>query len=151
MPFALNCIENNVQRALYCALCCRIYVEGEIRFPSPTPTVCFSLGRSDREELSVAQRPRRLARPRTSPFHGGNGGSNPPGDAKNAPARFWPLPRPGSVLLSNLCYSLGKAASFSGLAAAPTRQRLDLAKQKAPAFLPEPEQIELPKLPITVQ
>ena len=28
------------------------------------------------------QRPRRLARPRTSPFHGGNTGSNPVGDAK---------------------------------------------------------------------
>ncbi len=28
------------------------------------------------------QRPRRLARPRTSPFHGGNAGSNPAGDAK---------------------------------------------------------------------
>ena len=28
-------------------------------------------------------RPYRLARPRTSPFHGGNGGSNPPGDAKS--------------------------------------------------------------------
>ena len=27
------------------------------------------------------QRPRRLARPRTSPFHGGNAGSNPAGDA----------------------------------------------------------------------
>jgi hypothetical protein len=27
------------------------------------------------------QRPHRLVRPRTSPFHGGNGGSNPPGDA----------------------------------------------------------------------
>ena len=27
--------------------------------------------------------PHRLARPRTSPFHGGNGGSNPPGDAKS--------------------------------------------------------------------
>src|SRR5712692_6649841 len=26
--------------------------------------------------------PHRLSRPRTSPFHGGNGGSNPPGDAK---------------------------------------------------------------------
>jgi hypothetical protein len=26
--------------------------------------------------------PRRLARPRTSPFHGGNTGSNPVGDAK---------------------------------------------------------------------
>jgi hypothetical protein len=28
-------------------------------------------------------RPRRLARPRTSPFHGGNTGSNPVGDANN--------------------------------------------------------------------
>jgi hypothetical protein len=28
-------------------------------------------------------RPRRLARPRTSPFHGGNTGSNPVGDAKS--------------------------------------------------------------------
>ncbi len=29
------------------------------------------------------QRPRRLARPRTPPFHGDNTGSNPVGDAKN--------------------------------------------------------------------
>ena len=28
--------------------------------------------------------PRRLARPRTSPFHGGNAGSNPAGDANHA-------------------------------------------------------------------
>src|SRR5579864_3893736 len=31
--------------------------------------------------FSPATGPHRLARPRTSPFHGGNGGSNPPGDA----------------------------------------------------------------------
>ena len=30
---------------------------------------------------SFLKRPRRLARPRTSPFHGGNAGSNPAGDA----------------------------------------------------------------------
>ena len=30
---------------------------------------------------SFLTRPRRLARPRTSPFHGGNTGSNPVGDA----------------------------------------------------------------------
>src|ERR1035438_893579 len=30
-----------------------------------------------------SNRPRRLARPRTSPFHGGNTGSNPVGDAKS--------------------------------------------------------------------
>jgi len=31
--------------------------------------------------LSHQKRPRRLAWPRTSPFHGGNTGSNPVGDA----------------------------------------------------------------------
>ena len=31
--------------------------------------------------LQLRQGPRRLARPRTSPFHGGNAGSNPAGDA----------------------------------------------------------------------
>src|SRR6476661_7653584 len=32
--------------------------------------------------IPACTRPRRLARPRTSPFHGGNTGSNPVGDAK---------------------------------------------------------------------
>ncbi len=32
---------------------------------------------------SIRARPRRLAWPRTSPFHGGNTGSNPVGDAKS--------------------------------------------------------------------
>ncbi len=32
--------------------------------------------------FSPSERPRRLAWPRTSPFHGGNTGSNPVGDAK---------------------------------------------------------------------
>ena len=40
------------------------------------PVSCF-LQNSGRH----SKRPHRLARPRTSPFHGGNGGSNPPGDA----------------------------------------------------------------------
>ena len=35
--------------------------------------------------FQVPERPRRLARPRTSPFHGGNAGSNPAGDAKKIP------------------------------------------------------------------
>src|SRR5580704_70037 len=34
--------------------------------------------------LSCLIRPRRLARPRTSPFHGGNTGSNPVGDANHS-------------------------------------------------------------------
>ena len=34
-------------------------------------------------EPSSFQRPRRLARPRTPPFHGDNTGSNPVGDANN--------------------------------------------------------------------
>ena len=33
-------------------------------------------------KLPSGKRPRRLAWPRTSPFHGGNTGSNPVGDAK---------------------------------------------------------------------
>ena len=36
--------------------------------------------------------PHRLAWPRTPPFHGGDGGSNPPGDAT-----FWFLKRPESL------------------------------------------------------
>ena len=32
-------------------------------------------------QVPASSRPRRLARPRTSPFHGGNTGSNPVGDA----------------------------------------------------------------------
>ena len=37
MPFALPYIEKNVKHAVCCVLSCCIYVEGEIRFPSPTP------------------------------------------------------------------------------------------------------------------
>ena len=36
--------------------------------------------------------PHRLARPRTPPFHGGNGGSNPPGDASSFQRILFPLP-----------------------------------------------------------
>jgi hypothetical protein len=36
-----------------------------------------------RREPPPRKRPRRLAWPRTSPFHGGNTGSNPVGDANN--------------------------------------------------------------------
>src|SRR5208282_4000914 len=35
------------------------------------------------KQPSHPKRPRRLAWPRTSPFHGGNAGSNPAGDAKH--------------------------------------------------------------------
>ena len=37
VPFALLYIEKNTLGAVCRALCCCIYVEGEIRFPSPTP------------------------------------------------------------------------------------------------------------------
>ena len=37
---------------------------------------------------SSLSRPRRLAWPRTSPFHGGNTGSNPVGDAKFSAISF---------------------------------------------------------------
>src|SRR5229473_6008947 len=38
--------------------------------------------RSGGKQPSHPERPRRLVWPRTSPFHGGNTGSNPVGDAK---------------------------------------------------------------------
>src|SRR5450755_153444 len=38
VPFALHYIEKSALGAVCRALCCCIYVEGEIRFPSPTPT-----------------------------------------------------------------------------------------------------------------
>jgi hypothetical protein len=41
---------------------------------------CETPRRADRP-TRYRKRPRRLARPRTSPFHGGNTGSNPVGDA----------------------------------------------------------------------
>ena len=37
VPFALHYIEKSALGAVCRALCCCIYVEGEIRFPSPTP------------------------------------------------------------------------------------------------------------------
>ena len=44
-----------------------------------------TIGQSIEEpvKLNDSISPRRLARPRTSPFHGGNTGSNPVGDANN--------------------------------------------------------------------
>ena len=40
-------------------------------------------GEQEAPALTAVLRPRRLAWPRTSPFHGGNTGSNPVGDANN--------------------------------------------------------------------
>src|SRR5947209_3798098 len=47
----------------------------------PLSVVSIRLGLDEMTYLSAASGPRRLARPRTSPFHGGNTGSNPVGDA----------------------------------------------------------------------
>jgi hypothetical protein len=44
----------------------------------------------DSQVHPISPRPRRLARPRTSPFHGGNTGSNPVGDAN----KINTIPRP---------------------------------------------------------
>src|SRR5580704_6324405 len=46
----------------------------------------YKVGKSPRNLLNSMQSisPRRLARPRTSPFHGGNTGSNPVGDANHS-------------------------------------------------------------------
>src|SRR5258705_7242514 len=45
----------------------------------------YKAGKAPRNLLNsvLSTSPRRLARPRTSPFHGGNTGSNPVGDANN--------------------------------------------------------------------
>ena len=46
----------------------------------------YKAGKAPRNLLNSIEStsPRRLARPRTSPFHGGNTGSNPVGDAKHS-------------------------------------------------------------------
>src|SRR5438552_10433389 len=45
--------------------------------------VVWRPGEQEAPALTAVLRPRRLAWPRTSPFHGGNTGSNPVGDAKS--------------------------------------------------------------------
>ena len=53
-----------------------------LRQPSTCTTVQSGQGTEEPVKLNAVNSPRRLARPRTSPFHGGNTGSNPVGDAK---------------------------------------------------------------------
>src|SRR5260370_5559507 len=60
--------------------------------------------------LSADQlRPRRLARPRTSPFHGGNTGSNPVGDAKPTKhflySRGSPMRAADLILIKLACFA----------------------------------------------
>src|SRR6266568_2635989 len=47
-------------------------------------TLAAKAAHPDRACPERSQSPRRLAWPRTSPFHGGNTGSNPVGDAKHS-------------------------------------------------------------------
>src|SRR6476646_145628 len=67
------------------------------RLPLCSSVMAFDSGvghcyhRISGRRFSVLPRPRRLAWPRTSPFHGGNTGSNPVGDAN----------KPFSVLISS--------------------------------------------------
>ena len=79
-----------------------------LRQPSTCTTVQSGQGTEEPVKLNAVNSPRRLARPRTSPFHGGNTGSNPVGDANsfqeltgngrfaagtkrhNSVANFWP-------------------------------------------------------------
>ena len=59
---------------------CVLLAAAELRWQVLTPrrTPCYhELFHSN----PALRSPRRLARPRTSPFHGGNTGSNPVGDA----------------------------------------------------------------------
>src|SRR5438105_389486 len=50
--------------------------------PGSSPGRLIPTQRPSGIHTSTHKRPHRLAWSRTSPFHGGNGGSNPPGDAK---------------------------------------------------------------------
>ena len=50
----------------------------------PTPAGFCKPAQGASSLQAAHQRPRRLARPRTPPFHGDNTGSNPVGDAKNS-------------------------------------------------------------------
>jgi hypothetical protein len=51
--------------------------------PGSSPGRLIPMQRPSGIHTSTHKRPHRLAWSRTSPFHGGNGGSNPPGDAWN--------------------------------------------------------------------
>ena len=72
-----------------------------------------SLKECDREpSRGLALRPRRLARPRTPPFHGDNTGSNPVGDANQESTRYAPF-RQNFVGTKRHNFQL-RAASFTG-------------------------------------
>ena len=58
--------------------------------PGSSPGRLIPTQRSSDRHISPCKRPHRLAWSRTSPFHGGNGGSNPPGDA--CPVTSLPAP-----------------------------------------------------------
>jgi hypothetical protein len=53
-----------------------------LTLPTPIDTVEMVLPVKRVRPSTPNNRPRRLARPRTPPFHGDNTGSNPVGDAK---------------------------------------------------------------------
>src|ERR1022692_345704 len=62
------------------------------------------------------KRPRRLARPRTSPFHGGNTGSNPVGDAnKISNLSHIPIAKGPTVRQTYVIRLLGSELSQAGL------------------------------------
>jgi hypothetical protein len=92
------------------------------------------------------QRPRRLVRPRTSPFHGGNTGSNPVGDAKipNDSRDCWSWStRPISVQVAgrNLCeiFRTEKSQQAPPAVFRPLRQSfLRPLLLRLPIFLPSP-------------
>src|SRR3954469_22130819 len=65
----------------------------------------------------LPRRPRRLARPRTSPFHGGNTGSNPVGDANEinpcSKSRFSPGTQRGHATFNLTCPLLSVSRSIA--------------------------------------
>ncbi len=78
-------------------------------------------------------RPHRLARPRTPAFHGGNGGSNPPGDAKHEARAGAPRParaflRPGPIAGTRGLHSLSKTSRSSAAISNARTRRSSMAQ-----------------------
>jgi hypothetical protein len=74
--------------------------------PGSSPGRLIPTQTLSRIHASTRKRPHRLAWSRTSPFHGGNGGSNPPGDACNFNGlHSWHAKSPATCPSVRLCES----------------------------------------------
>ena len=81
-----------------CTVIVRKVMKGQLIFDSAKSGLLLS--EVPKRRLPRTTGPRRLARPRTSPFHGGNTGSNPVGDANRKFSGFISVNTLNSVELS---------------------------------------------------